>query len=138
MKTFKAIVIDDDHSVLIYLRQILQRRGYEVHTYEDPVQYPLYKCKGCPCSMREAGCPDLIISDFNMPVVNGVELLESTIEKGCRCRHLALMSAMGHMEENLRRLAKYGTRYFIKPLDLDDFYPWLDLVEKEIYERPSA
>ena len=88
--------------------------------------------------MREAGCPDLIVSDFNMPVVNGVELLESAIEKGCHCRHLALMSAKGLMEADMRRLAKYGTRYFTKPLDLDDFYPWLDRVEKEIYERPSA
>jgi len=138
MKTIKAIVIDDDPSVLIYLRQILQRRGYEVHTYDDPVESPLYKSSGCPCSMREAGCPDLIVSDFNMPVVNGVELLESAIEKGCHCRHLALMSAKGLMEADMRRLAKYGTRYFTKPLDLDDFYPWLDKVEKEIAERPSV
>jgi len=133
MKTLKAMVIDDDSAVLSLLQKLLQRRGYEVQTYEDPVQFPAYKSKGCPCSMKPSGCPDIIIADYNMPVVNGVELLESAMENGCHCRHLALLSAKGLMEADMSRMTKYGTRYFAKPLDLDDFYPWLDLVEKEIY-----
>jgi uncharacterized Fe-S cluster-containing radical SAM superfamily enzyme len=70
-----------------------------------------------------------------MPGVNGVELLKSTMEKGCHCRHLALISVKGLVEADLNRVAKYGTRYFTKPLDFDDFFPWLDRVEKEISER---
>ena len=135
MKALKAMVIDDDSAVLSLLQKLLQRRGYEVQTYEDPLESPLYQSKGCPCSMKPSGCPDIIISDFHLPVVNGVELLESAMEKGCHCRHLALMSAKGLMETDMNRVTKYGTRYFTKPLDLDDFYPWLDLVEKEIYEH---
>jgi len=137
MKTFKAIVIDDDPSVLIYLRCILQRRSFDVHVYEDPVECPLYKSPGC-FSPFHCECPDLIISDYNMPRVNGVELLASTMEKGCHCRHLALITAQGLLDADLTRVAKYGTRYFTKPLDFDDFFPWLDRVEKEIAERPSG
>lgn len=138
MKTLIAMVIDDDPTVLALLQIMLQRRGYKVHTYENPIESPLYTCQGCPCSIPEIGCPDLIISDFNMPEMNGVELLESAMEKGCHCRHLALISAKGLMEADLLRVVKYGTRYFTKPLDLDDFYSWLDRVEQQIYGRFSA
>ena len=138
VKSKSAIIIDDNPVDLYYLDCVLTHRNYQVQSYLDPVLTPLFKSKGCPCLLKSSGCPDLIISDFNMPVVNGVELLESAMEKGCRCRHLALISAMGHMEESLRRLAKYGTRFFTKPLDLDDFYDWLDRVERESIGHQSA
>jgi len=130
MPILKAVVIDDEPVVLAVLRRVLQRRGYDVHSYEDPVDSPLHKSTGCPCSLNDEGCPDLIISDFNMLGVNGVELLESTMKKGCRCRHLALISGRGILETDLMRLAKYGTRHFTKPLNLDDFNAWLDRIER--------
>ena len=135
MTALKAIVVDDDPSALTLMQRILQRRNYEVITYDDPLKSPLYSCKTCPCPMHDFGCPDLIVSDFNMPVMNGVELLECNIKKGCRCRHLALMSGAVIPDEALRRAAKYGTRYFMKSShlpDWDDFYDWLNRIEVEI------
>lgn len=132
MKPLNAMIFDDDPIVLTLLQKMLQRRGYEVHVYTNPVESPLYKSSGCPCSIPESGCPDVIISDFNMPGMNGVDLLESAMEKGCHCRHLALISAQGLVDADLHRVVKYGTRYFTKPLDLDDFYAWLDRVEHQI------
>lgn len=130
----RAIVIDDDPSLLFYIRQILQGRGYEVKTYESPAQSPLYKSPGCPCVLQ-GSCPDVIISDFNMPGLNGVELLERCKKKGCRCRHLALISGNRLEEHQLIRLAKYGTRFFSKPLELDEFSCWLDRVELDLRDR---
>lgn len=138
MHSLKAIIFDDDPMTLSIMRRILERRGYEVQAYDNPADSPFYNCKECPCSLHDSKCPDLIISDYNMPVVNGAELLESTINKGCRCRHLALMSAMGATEEDLIRVEKYGTYYFTKPIDLAKFYKWLDQVEKAIAARSSA
>lgn len=138
MKTLKAIVIDDDPGVLNYLRFVLERSGYEVYTYDGPAEFPLYKSSGCPCSLHQTGCPDLIISDVIMHRANGLELLESFIQKGCRCRHLALISGTTITGKYLDRMDKYGIRFFLKPLDLDDFYDWLGKVAKEIAERPSA
>jgi len=129
----KAVVIDDDPAALLYVRHVLQRRGYEVLTFENPIHCPLYECDGCPCSL-ENRCPDLIISDFNMPGVNGVELLELSKKKGCRCRHFALISGNGLQEDNLLRIHKIGTRYFAKPLDLDEFHSWLDHIERDLAE----
>ena len=136
MLSIRAIIIDDEPAVLSTLKRILEHRRYEVEIYADPVQTPLFRSMGCPCSLQ-AECPDLIISDYNMPAVNGVELLESAIKKGCRCRHLALISGAGLPEGDLIRMAKYGTRYFLKPLDFDDFYGWLDRVEVDVAKHRS-
>ena len=132
MKRKSALIIDDNPVDLYYLDSILRHRNFQVQSYVDPVLAPLHNFSWCPCSLKSSGCPDLIVSDFNMPVVNGVELLESAISKGCRCRHFAVISGNTMLESDLIRMAKYGTRFFTKPLDLDDFYDWLDRVEKEI------
>lgn len=137
MKRLNAIIIDDDPVSLFRMRQILQRRAYDVHSYTNPVDTPQCQCKGHPCSLHPK-CPDLIVSDYDMPVVNGAEFLESAMKKGCRCRHLAIITGKDLPEGDLIRLAKYGTRFFNKHLDLDDFYSWLDRIEAEIAEHPTA
>jgi len=135
VKPLKAMVIDDDPGVMNYLRYILELRGYEVLAYEDPAKSPLHKRGRCPCPMHDSGCPDLIITDLIMPGMNGVELLESAMKRGCRCRHLALISGTMITEKDSQRMAKYGTHFFTKPLNLHDFYDWLEKVEKEIAEQ---
>jgi len=120
------------------MSRILNRRNIEVKSYQNPVETPVYQCRNCPCSLKAKGvCPDLIISDFNMPTVNGVELLESLVGKGCRCRHLALISGDTSSLSHYSRVAKFGTRYFTKPLDIDDFYDWLDRVELDTIQQHS-
>ena len=127
-RTLKAVIFDDEPSVLTCMRLLLQRRGYEVLAYGEPVNSPLHQCHECPCTLQ-GGCPDLIISDIDMPVVNGVELLESLLKKGCRCHHLALISGKGIPESDLTKVTEHGALYFTKPLDLTRFYAWLDRVE---------
>jgi len=140
MHSLKVVIIDDSPVDLYYLANVFQHRRCQVQSYADPVLTPMYQSNGCPCSLKSTGCPDLIVSDYNMPVVNGVELLETIFKKGCHCRHFAIISGQGLMdiEEKMTRIAKHGTRFFAKPLDLDDFYDWLDRVEQQVFEGHPA
>ena len=136
MKNRKAVIIDDDPLALSYLKRVLQRRGYEVEAYSDPVLAPLHQDADCPCSLHP-NCPAIIISDVDMPSVNGIALLESIVKKGCRCPNLALISGKGMEHEDLIRMSKYGTRYFIKPLDLTEFNAWIDRIDKDVDAYPA-
>ncbi len=135
MHSLKVLIIDDSPVDLLYLQRVFQHRRYQIQAYSDPVLTPVYRCRRCPCSLEAYGCPDLVVSDVVMPVVNGVELLEGFVRKGCRCRHLALISGNELAEAEFGRISNYGARFFAKPLDLDDFYDWLDWVEQEIVAR---
>jgi CheY-like chemotaxis protein len=135
VKNRKAIIIDDDPLALSYLKRVLQRRGYEVEAYSDAVLAPLHQDANCPCTLHP-NCPALIISDVDMPSVSGLELLETIMKKGCRCRNLALISGKGLDHADLIRMAKYGTRYFAKPLDLAEFNTWIDRIDKDTDCRP--
>jgi len=135
VKTRKAVIVDDDPLALSYLKRVLQRRGYEVEAYADPLVTPLYQNGGCPCSLHP-NCPAIILSDVDMPLVNGMELLELAMKKGCRCRNLALISGKGMEQEDLIRMAKYGTRYFTKPLELAEFNDWIDRIDDDGDHHP--
>ncbi len=137
MNSLYAVIVDDEPIVLSTLQHILEHRNYRVLACTNPIHSPMYQSDGCPCPLQTK-CPDIIISDFNMPVMNGVDFLESIIQKGCHCRHLALISGYGIMDNDLMRMKKSGVRYFAKPIDLDDFYGWLDRVEQDVLVSHAA
>ena len=61
------LVIDDDRSVLTYLKGVLSREGYRVFTALDALQGPMVA--------RQAK-PDLVVLDLSMPGGGGAAVLE--------------------------------------------------------------
>lgn len=130
----RAVVIDDEPSVRRFLQLILTRRGYHVTTYENPTEAQLYRHVTCPCSPQPE-CPDLIISDLDMPRVNGIDLVERLQDKGCRCRHITIISGSGRPSLEMLEMARSGVRYFPKPVELATINAWLDQVERDVRSR---
>ena len=125
----RAVILDDDPLMLSLLNRVLRRRGYDVVTYQDPTGCPMFDTDSCPCSAREC-CPDVILTDINMPAVNGIEFVNKLNLIGCRCKHIAMIS--GHWtEEVLQEVLPLGVSVFAKPFYLESLYSWLDKAEKD-------
>jgi len=120
----KVLIVDDDPSNLKMMSILLKRRGFEVMVFDNPLECPIYSSPTCPCSPVSL-CPDIIISDVDMPKVNGLEFVEAVVKKGCKCNHVALVTGQGLDEQKLDKAGRLNVRCFLKPLDLDEFDAWL-------------
>jgi CheY-like chemotaxis protein len=59
------LIVEDDPSLRVLLRFVLERAGHTVNAAGDGVE---------ALAMVDALCPDLLISDHEMPRVNGTQL----------------------------------------------------------------
>lgn len=122
-----AVVIDDDSSIRQLLGRVLTRKGFDFTAYSTPADCTLYAEDGCPCSWKGI-CPDVIISDFNMPGVNGVEFIGRLRAKKCTCKNIAVISGSWD-EQQLRQMVPDGVNVFSKPVQLSRIGAWLDQIK---------
>ena len=125
----KVVVIDDEPAILSLMQTKLQRKGHTVLSFANPLECPLYHAPTCPCDAADP-CPDIIITDYDMPKVNGMDFLMDVYRRGCRCKNVAIMTGKGVDEFEMMRMAKLGTRYFLKPIDFDELYDWMSRIER--------
>ena len=136
MKTMTAVIFDDDPVIRSLLTGVLSSVGYKVTSYSNPVKCPLYSDPCCPCSL-DGACPDLIISDYDMPGVNGLEFIENIRNKNCRCMNIAVMSG-SWVEDDLRQILPTGVSVLSKPFTLNRFGSWLNEVRAKSGGMPGA
>ncbi len=140
MRKPRVVIFDDEVFILNMLVDFFRMRGYEVLSYADPaVLCPLLGMEGETCRYGRP-CADLMITDFSMPGVNGVELLEHQRRKGCSMdsRNKAVIS--GYIDERSRRQVQdLGCAFFQKPFTLFSLAEWIDACERRMdLRRPLA
>jgi DNA-binding NtrC family response regulator len=126
----RVLIFDDDDSIRSMLWHIFDDRGYEIFSFPHPALCPLHLVGACSCPTAQA-CGDIIISDVNMPNVNGLEFIETQIQKGCKVKNLALMSGAWTVSE-LQYAQKLGCQTFHKPFTLDEINAWIDDCEGKV------
>ncbi|MBW1998569.1 MAG: response regulator [Deltaproteobacteria bacterium] len=126
----RILLVEDNDSVRSVLSKILAERGYEVFTFSNPAICPLQIQPECRCGPNET-CVDIIVSDLDMPNMTGLGFIEKQKKKNCKCQHVVLMSGFW-TEQDLSRARGLGCKTFTKPLPFEEFYAWLDEVEKKI------
>ncbi|MGH9451614.1 MAG: response regulator [Terriglobia bacterium] len=106
----QALVIDDSRTTRMILKQILRQLGFEVSEAADGKQ-ALNVLTGM-------GQPDLILVDWDMPVMNGWEFIQAV-----RARHefdgLPLMMITAHTDaESVTQALQAGANEFVmKPFN---------------------
>jgi CheY-like chemotaxis protein len=125
MRKPRAIICDDDGQILNLLQRRLEMLGYEILTAETPMTCAFYRehVDGCPQHDR---CTDVLVTDYDMPDMTGLELLEIQHRGGCKLtsRNKALMT--GNKDSELKQRAEaLGCHFFPKPLLIPTLIAWL-------------
>ena len=134
MQLSKILVVDDEPDleslILQKFRSKIKAKEYEFHFAENGVQ-ALEK-------IANDGSIDLILTDINMPVMDGLTLLSKINELNNKLLRSVIVSAYGDME-NIRTAMNRGAYDFItKPIDLKDLEITIEKSLKEIEEYKSA
>lgn len=112
MKTKKIIVVDDDKIVTSSLKTLFKLEGFSnAHYFNDPKEaIDFIKCEK----------PDLILSDFLMPEMNGFEFL-SVAKKLYPDVSMILLTGYADKENAIKAINEIGLyKYIEKPWDNDD------------------
>jgi CheY-like chemotaxis protein len=111
----RILVVDDEPDITLTLLAILQKGGYEVSSFNNPL------------TALESFKPhyyDLLIIDIKMPVMNGFELYRKLKEKESHVKvcFLTAVSEFRDYEQYKKEVSpKPHERYFVaKPVSEDD------------------
>jgi CheY-like chemotaxis protein len=132
MRKPRAIIFDDEIILLDLFKKWMVQRGYEVLTFSEPKACQLYANHSDKCTQKHR-CADVVITDFRMPNMTGLEMLQIQKQRGCKLDVKQKAVISGDIEsENKRLIKEMGVSFFQKPLIIPEFSAWLSECEKRI------
>jgi len=105
----RALIVDDSRFVRGYLRGLLQGKGIECEEAADG-QAGLERLHG------GLGF-DLVLLDWNMPVMNGLEMLREMRAEGFNGIRVMMVTTEAENDFILRALEAGADEYLMKPFD---------------------
>jgi CheY-like chemotaxis protein len=133
MRRRRAIIFEDDPSVLHLLEAFFSKRGYEVLLHREPINCPLHQKDHSGSCPNEYPCADVIITDHRMASMSGIELLQKQAQNGCKLTSLNKALITAHLSDNEQKaLQKLGSFYLAKPFRIAELSQWLDECEKRL------
>ena len=106
------LFVDDDEAIVFLMTRLLQRRGFRVSGFTDPDE-ALASVRAEPYEY------DLTVTDYNMPVMSGIDLARTLREIRA---DLPVVLASGYITEELRSNAPAAgvSEVIYKPNSVDD------------------
>ncbi len=120
--TKMIFLVDDSLTMLMSLKGRLKMAGFNIETAEDGVQ--------AMEKLRAGLKPNLIITDINMPNMNGVEFLKQARNlPNCRFIPILMLTVLDMAMEKREEVRKIGaTGWLVKPISDVDLLDMIRLV----------
>ncbi len=115
------LIVDDEENARIGLTKLLSQEGYEVDSVADGREALEY--------LRSKRV-SLIISDINMPRMNGLVFLQE-LNRHYPSVHVIMITAYGEVESYLEAMSLGAYEYLHKPVKLDE----LKIVMNKLFQR---
>jgi two-component system response regulator HydG len=109
--SFRALVVDDDSAVRYTVRGILEHAQLEVDEAADGVE---------GLERVESGDYQLVITDIQMPRMNGLELLTKIRERPAPQPKVVVITAHGSERHAVDAIKAGAFDYFKKPFELEE------------------
>lgn len=110
----KILIVDDSAAMRMIVRKTLRLAGFEGHDFSetDDGAKALTAIKAAP--------PDLVLSDWNMPNMTGIELLESLGKEGIKIK-FGFVTTEATPDMRLRATAAGASFLISKPFTPESF-----------------
>lgn len=120
----RTLLFEDDDQLRLVLHRMCTRRGWKIRSFQNALACPLACSSKCTCPLPEF-CANVIVTDFEMPGLDGVSFVSQLRDKGCRISNIAVFSGSCD-DDALACASDLGIRVFAKP---DGILALLDLLE---------
>ena len=120
----RALIVDDSRFVRSYLRGLLEEKGIECAEAADG--------QAAMDQLKSGSVFDLALVDWNMPVMNGLEMLKQLRAEGYSDIKVMMVTTEAENDFILRALDAGADEYLMKPFDdeaLTEKLAMLGLVE---------
>ena len=124
----RILLLENNNLLRSMLHRLLLNQGWEVIGYPDPEGCPLHHATKCACGCTEV-CADVIITDWEMPHVDGFTFVHDLLEKGCKVGYLAMFTGRDDAA-CLAQARALGFTVFSKSVGLTALLEWLHTVER--------
>ncbi len=104
------LVVDDEASLRYFLTEELEEDGYQVYTAADGRE---------GLNLLQQTPVDLVIVDFQMPGLNGLELM-AAVQKLADVPELIMLTAHATLETSIEAMRRGSADFLLKPYDIDE------------------
>lgn len=106
---YKILIVDDEQSVRIFLKDLFVEEGFDVCEAKDGKE---------TLEMARSEDPNMIVLDLKLPDVNGLDLIPQ-LKKENPLSEIIIITALGTVENAVKAI-KFGAYDFItKPFDIE-------------------
>ncbi|HHW20797.1 MAG TPA: response regulator [Thermodesulfovibrio thiophilus] len=123
----KVLVVDDDKTTRKMISLILNSKGYEVVTAENGIE-----------ALQKLGIEDinLILTDMNMPYMDGIELVKQIRSSQERSNIPIVMITTEADEEEKRKAFEAGVDdYLVKPTTSEEISQSIKKILKKFFSK---